>query len=414
MDSEYNKVHLPKSDASYQALKSLLAEIHGTGLSPHEQFTLNGFGGLQSPFHRMNESPLAFNGVSPTSIFGQFETPRHAVGFSPAAASSANMFSMQPSLSFLGSSSGISPLASAFPFHHNLSNLASMSSPSSFLSPLAHNSFLNNAGGLTHSFQAPQSSAFAPVGHETDFRSPFASGVSDMFKPPHPSTPVAQKAMMDKRSSVFALQQNTGSILGPTLTRREYHSKRGRPRGSVSRDSTGILKEWLKRHSNKPYPSKEEKRQLAKNCGMTEQQITTWFINARAKLKKDAKTGKTSGPAGAPSSRSSSPTHSASSTSQGPLPPPSHPTTTTTTSKGELQSTPLPLSAMPLLSTRPLPLSLPLNVGSRAGVSDGSRTALIPRPSPAMQPPPSYKPSSPPPHSSLPISETQPPSEQDT
>eukprot|EP00743_Colponemidia_sp_Colp-15_P010816 GILK01011962.1.p1 GENE.GILK01011962.1~~GILK01011962.1.p1 ORF type:complete len:406 (+),score=50.77 GILK01011962.1:140-1357(+) len=402
MDSEYNKVHLPKSDASYQALKSLLAEIHGTGLSPHEQFSLNGFGGLQSPFHRMNESPLAFNGVSPTSIFGQFETPRHAVGFSPAAASSANMFSMQPSLSFLGSASGISPLASPFPFHHNLSNLANMS-PSNFLSPLAHNAFLNNAGGLSHPFQAPQSSAFAPVGHEADFRSPFASGVSDMFKQPHPSTPMAQKATLDKRSSVFGLQQSPGSILGPTLTRREYHSKRGRPRGSVSRDSTGILKEWLKRHSNKPYPSKEEKRQLAKNCGMTEQQITTWFINARAKLKKDAKTGKASG---APSSQASSPTPS--STSQGPLPPPPHPSTT----KGEPQAT---ASAMTLPPTRPAALSLPLNVGGRAPVSDGSRAALpvIPRPSPALQPA-AYKMPSPPQSlsasPSLSISEMQPPS----
>lgn len=43
------------------------------------------------------------------------------------------------------------------------------------------------------------------------------------------------------------------------------------------------LQAWLDAHQENPYPSAEEKRQLATECGITEKQVTTWFTNARAR-----------------------------------------------------------------------------------------------------------------------------------
>jgi hypothetical protein len=46
-----------------------------------------------------------------------------------------------------------------------------------------------------------------------------------------------------------------------------------------------MLKEWLVRRRENPYPSKEEKKALAIETGLTYTQICNWFANWRRKLK---------------------------------------------------------------------------------------------------------------------------------
>ncbi|XP_052818406.1 iroquois-class homeodomain protein irx-4-A-like [Mya arenaria] len=53
------------------------------------------------------------------------------------------------------------------------------------------------------------------------------------------------------------------------------------------RDSTGALKLWLVQHRKNPYPSKPEKIMLAILSRMTLIQVSTWFANARRRLKKE-------------------------------------------------------------------------------------------------------------------------------
>jgi hypothetical protein len=43
------------------------------------------------------------------------------------------------------------------------------------------------------------------------------------------------------------------------------------------------LRAWLEAHRDHPYPSPDEKRTLAQECGLTEKQVTTWFTNTRAR-----------------------------------------------------------------------------------------------------------------------------------
>jgi len=55
----------------------------------------------------------------------------------------------------------------------------------------------------------------------------------------------------------------------------------------VTRDTTGALKLWLLQHRKHPYPNKPEKIMLAILSRMTLTQVSTWFANARRRLKKE-------------------------------------------------------------------------------------------------------------------------------
>ncbi|XP_028309436.1 iroquois homeobox 7 [Gouania willdenowi] len=55
----------------------------------------------------------------------------------------------------------------------------------------------------------------------------------------------------------------------------------------ASRESTGALKAWLNEHLKNPYPTKGEKIMLAIITKMSLTQVSTWFANARRRLKKE-------------------------------------------------------------------------------------------------------------------------------
>ncbi|XP_054701475.1 iroquois-class homeodomain protein IRX-2-like [Grus americana] len=65
----------------------------------------------------------------------------------------------------------------------------------------------------------------------------------------------------------------------------------GRAKAAAARESTGALKAWLARHPRNPYPSKGEKVMLAVVSRMSLTQVSTWFANARRRLKKENKAG---------------------------------------------------------------------------------------------------------------------------
>ncbi|XP_061758663.1 iroquois homeobox 7 [Nerophis ophidion] len=55
----------------------------------------------------------------------------------------------------------------------------------------------------------------------------------------------------------------------------------------ATRESTGALKAWLSEHLKNPYPTKGEKVMLAIITKMSLTQVSTWFANARRRLKKE-------------------------------------------------------------------------------------------------------------------------------
>ncbi|XP_064641544.1 homeobox protein caupolican-like isoform X2 [Lineus longissimus] len=63
----------------------------------------------------------------------------------------------------------------------------------------------------------------------------------------------------------------------------------GARRKNATRESTSTLKAWLNEHKKNPYPTKGEKIMLAIITKMTLTQVSTWFANARRRLKKENK-----------------------------------------------------------------------------------------------------------------------------
>uniref|UniRef100_A0A095BYR0 Iroquois-class homeodomain protein IRX-6 n=1 Tax=Schistosoma haematobium TaxID=6185 RepID=A0A095BYR0_SCHHA len=53
------------------------------------------------------------------------------------------------------------------------------------------------------------------------------------------------------------------------------------------RETTNLLKTWLNNHRHNPYPTKNEKIKLSIITNLSLTQISTWFANARRRLKKD-------------------------------------------------------------------------------------------------------------------------------
>ena len=52
-----------------------------------------------------------------------------------------------------------------------------------------------------------------------------------------------------------------------------------RKRGKLPKPVTDFLKDWLHRHSDHPYPSEEEKKQLCNATGLSMSQVSNWMIN---------------------------------------------------------------------------------------------------------------------------------------
>ncbi|KAF5462072.1 hypothetical protein F2P56_018112 [Juglans regia] len=63
------------------------------------------------------------------------------------------------------------------------------------------------------------------------------------------------------------------------VMRHAWRPQRGLPESSVS-----ILRAWLFEHFLHPYPKDSEKIMLAKETGLTRNQVANWFINARVRL----------------------------------------------------------------------------------------------------------------------------------
>ncbi|KAL8948328.1 MAG: hypothetical protein Q9222_005475 [Ikaeria aurantiellina] len=52
-------------------------------------------------------------------------------------------------------------------------------------------------------------------------------------------------------------------------------------RGNLPKHTTDILRAWLHEHLDHAYPNEEQKAELIEKTGLSDKQVSNWFINAR-------------------------------------------------------------------------------------------------------------------------------------
>lgn len=104
-----------------------------------------------------------------------------------------------------------------------------------------------------------------------------ATSSSTLATPPAPATPSGGLRTVEAEPAQPPRQPHVSS-------RRDQLGAR---RKNATRESTSILKRWLDEHLENPYPSKGEKIMLKMMTQMNLTQISTWFANARRRMKKE-------------------------------------------------------------------------------------------------------------------------------
>ncbi|GIX77004.1 hypothetical protein CDAR_539751 [Caerostris darwini] len=61
-------------------------------------------------------------------------------------------------------------------------------------------------------------------------------------------------------------------------------SKKKQKRGVLPKHATSIMRSWLFQHIVHPYPTEDEKKQIAHQTNLTLLQVNNWFINARRRI----------------------------------------------------------------------------------------------------------------------------------
>ncbi|KRZ04234.1 Homeobox protein Meis2 [Trichinella zimbabwensis] len=82
-----------------------------------------------------------------------------------------------------------------------------------------------------------------------------------------------------------SIESGDGTCTGDDETLDEDREKKPpKKRGIFPKVATNIMRAWLFQHLTHPYPSEEQKKQLAQDTGLTILQVNNWFINARRRI----------------------------------------------------------------------------------------------------------------------------------
>eukprot|EP01112_Ceratiomyxa_fruticulosa_P013025 TRINITY_DN363_c0_g1_i3.p1 TRINITY_DN363_c0_g1~~TRINITY_DN363_c0_g1_i3.p1 ORF type:complete len:256 (+),score=52.68 TRINITY_DN363_c0_g1_i3:277-1044(+) len=118
----------------------------------------------------------------------------------------------------------------------------------------------------------------------------FCNSYTEALKQPSPDNTQENLAVSN---DLLEQSEGSGGSVTPTLRGLSEKEELGegsdqpnskKRRGNLPKASTNTLKKWLYEHLYHPYPTEEEKKVLEAKTGMTLNQISNWFINARRRI----------------------------------------------------------------------------------------------------------------------------------
>ncbi|PKK17978.1 PBX/knotted 1 homeobox 2 [Columba livia] len=101
----------------------------------------------------------------------------------------------------------------------------------------------------------------------------------------HPQMVTSQGQVLAQAIAPGALQIPSAQVnldLTSLLDGEDKKSKN--KRGVLPKHATNIMRSWLFQHLMHPYPTEDEKRQIAAQTNLTLLQVNNWFINARRRI----------------------------------------------------------------------------------------------------------------------------------
>jgi len=122
-------------------------------------------------------------------------------------------------------------------------------------------------------------SGYDPMGHHDEARSP--GNNSGGGTPRLPLLPGRDDLSEAGDASNASVGSADGSCDDDDPTGKSKNSKK---RGIFPKVATNILRAWLFQHLTHPYPSEDQKKQLAQDTGLSILQVNNWFINARRRI----------------------------------------------------------------------------------------------------------------------------------
>ncbi|XP_033216089.1 homeobox protein homothorax isoform X4 [Belonocnema kinseyi] len=137
-------------------------------------------------------------------------------------------------------------------------------------------------GASTPDVRPPSSSLSYPgAGGNDDARSPGSGGTPGPLSQQAPTSLDSSDpdAMGDASNASIGSGEGTGEEDDDSSGK-----KNQKKRGIFPKVATNILRAWLFQHLTHPYPSEDQKKQLAQDTGLTILQVNNWFINARRRI----------------------------------------------------------------------------------------------------------------------------------
>ncbi|XP_062866941.1 homeobox protein Meis1a [Trichomycterus rosablanca] len=109
-----------------------------------------------------------------------------------------------------------------------------------------------------------------------------SSGAADQLKRRHISN--AGTILGAQRPLCDLLDHSAASPSTGDDDETDKDRRNNKKRGIFPKVATNIMRAWLFQHLTHPYPSEEQKKQLAQDTGLTILQVNNWFINARRRI----------------------------------------------------------------------------------------------------------------------------------
>lgn len=154
--------------------------------------------------------------------------------------------------------------------HHHHHHHSPQSHPHHHLPPHDHHS-VSPPASLLHSpkrRRSPATGAITPPSHSLDG--------SPQHRQHHHRQEVLPSAVAPSPTTPTATVPATPTSTQPSDPSQPVR----RPRGKLPKHTTDLLKEWLHAHSDHPYPSEDEKRDLCNRTKLSMSQVSNWMINA--------------------------------------------------------------------------------------------------------------------------------------